>query len=619
MHFVVLAAIGGACSAIVSPENNATSSEPATFAPGVISTDDLEYSITFTPDCRTAYFSRRVGDWGSGENTDPSILESHWREGAWSPPAIAAFSGQYGDDDPFVTPDGQYLYFASNRPKTPNAEKADYDIWRVERLGDGWSLPERLPEPVNSNETEYSPVLGLSGAIYFASDRTGGLGQGDIYVAHREDAFSYALDSLSASINSPLGEWNVGVNAEETTLIFEASQRTTNLSSYGDLYVSRRDSVNHQWSKGVPLSKVNTAGSNLMPRFTPDETHLFYGNTDTLESRDANIKYINADTVLGHTKPAEYIAVANRSEHVISLINLETYEVASKVNSGKGPHEVVSVAGGWVTASYGVYNDISDVTKTPRQLKFKSDPSDGLVYYDLDTKTRTVFSLENCARPHGVTSSPDGSLIWATCEEEQAITEIDMLSGKELARWNTQANGSHIVIYDEHRNRLYVGNVGSGSVSIIDRETGATKIIETDDGAEGLAITPDGARLWVTNTQANSLSVIDLINDELVTTFRSHGRFPVKVGITPDGKETWVTQNNSRELTIFDTNAMNIVKTIPLASVPLGILIAPSGNKVFVSLPRLDRIDVFDTRTKERITSFSPGIEPDGMAWIVAD
>ena len=618
MHIFALAAVAGACGAIAPYEASITTSEPAIFALGTVSTDDLEYSITFAPDCRTIYFSRRAGDWGSNDNTEPAILESHRRDGEWTAPTIVPFSGEYGDDDPFVTADGRYLYFVSNRPKKPHAEKADYDIWRVQRLGDAWSTPERLPEPINSDGTEYSPVLGSSGAVYFASDRVGGLGQGDIYVGRPNDQSSYSIESLPAAINSPLGEWNVGVNAAETILIFEASQRAANISSYGDLYFSQRDSAKHSWSKGIPLPKVNTAGSNLMPRFSPDEAYLFYGNTDTLESRDANIKYIDAESVLGTAKPTEYIAIANRSEHVVSLVNPETYEVVTKIDSGKGPHEVVSVNGGWVTASYGVYNDVVNAMETPRRLTFKFDPSDGVVYYDLGTKQRNPFSLKDCARPHGVASSPDGARFWVTCEEERAVAEIDTLSGEELMRWPTKANGSHIVIYDEKRCRLYVGNVDSGSVSIIDRKTGDTKVIKTDDGAEGLALTPDGKKLWVTNAQANTISVIDLTNDEVEKTFKSDGRFPVKIGITPNGQEAWVTQNNSRELTVFDVNTLGMTKTIRLDSVPLGLLISRSGNRVFVTLPRLDRVDVFNAHTKERITSFSPGIEPDGMAWVAA-
>lgn len=607
-----------ACSMIAAPLQDNKPAPDAIFAPGIVSTDQLEYAITFTPDCKTVYFSRRTGDWGADNNSEPVLMESHWREGRWSPPVNVAFSGDYGADDPFVTADGRYLYFTSTRAKTPDGKKADYDIWRVERQGASWSAPERLPEPVNSSHTELSPFVTSSGALYFASDRPGGLGQGDIYVSKPDNAGGYDITPLPNSVNSPMGEWNVGLDANETMLIFEASHRPTNLSAYGDFYVSYRNG--EAWSKAVPLVKINTTGSNLFARFSPDNAYIFYGSSETLESRDVNIRYARMQNVMPAVGAVEFLAVANRSEHVISLVDSVTYNVVAKIPSGKGAHEVATIDRiGFVTASYGVYNDVSNKMKTPRRLKFKFEESDGVVSYNAKSKRQTSIPLKQCVRPHGVETAPDGTRFWVTCEEERAIAEINAATGDEIARWQTNQAGSHIVVYDANRDRLYVANVDAGSVSVIDRKVGTVKVIKTARGAEGLAITNDGAALWVANAQANSISVIDLEADRVVRTFRSGGRFPVKIRMAPNGKDVWVAHNNSRELSVYNVTTMEKTATIPLESAPLGLLISPSGDRVFVTLPRLDRIDVFDGVTRKQITSFSPGTEPDGMAWVFVE
>ena len=52
--------------------------EPTLFAPGVISTEEREYGITFTPDGREAYFTRR-------SRRGPSrIMVTRWEVGRWS-------------------------------------------------------------------------------------------------------------------------------------------------------------------------------------------------------------------------------------------------------------------------------------------------------------------------------------------------------------------------------------------------------------------------------------------------------------------------------------------------------------------------------------------------------
>ncbi|MBW1811306.1 MAG: PD40 domain-containing protein [Deltaproteobacteria bacterium] len=71
-----------------------------------------------------------------------------------------------------MTPDGQILYFASNRP----GGLGGVDLWRAQRDGNGWTSPENLPDPINSTADEKQAVISPDGLwIYFASDRNGGM------------------------------------------------------------------------------------------------------------------------------------------------------------------------------------------------------------------------------------------------------------------------------------------------------------------------------------------------------------------------------------------------------------------------------------------------------------
>src|SRR5689334_14820620 len=98
---------------------------PEIVAPGVISTGDFESHIEFTPDGHTAYFLRSLPNFAFW-----TIFESHLGNGQWSRPEIAPFSGHYNDADPFITRDGRFLFFMSNRPlnKADDRPKGDSDI-----------------------------------------------------------------------------------------------------------------------------------------------------------------------------------------------------------------------------------------------------------------------------------------------------------------------------------------------------------------------------------------------------------------------------------------------------------------------------------------------------------
>ena len=148
---------------------------PTLFGEGVISTGDMELNAAFTPDGRTIYFTKRTPRYQLWV-----IMFSHFRGGRWSAPQVASSSGQYGDFDPFISPDGSKLFFSSNRPVNGRA-KQDFDIWMVEREKDTWGSPINLGAPINAAGQEYYPSVTNDGTLYFSSTREGGWGSGDIY------------------------------------------------------------------------------------------------------------------------------------------------------------------------------------------------------------------------------------------------------------------------------------------------------------------------------------------------------------------------------------------------------------------------------------------------------
>ena len=144
----------------------ATKPQPQLLAPGVISTGDVEFGPALEPDGKTLYFCK-----GSpGMKRAMWILVSRLRDGAWTTPEIAPFSGRYTDIDPTLSPDGKKLFFASTRPlEGSGAEPKDFDIWVVEKTDRGWGEPRNLGAPVNSKGAESTTSVTADGTLYFAS------------------------------------------------------------------------------------------------------------------------------------------------------------------------------------------------------------------------------------------------------------------------------------------------------------------------------------------------------------------------------------------------------------------------------------------------------------------
>ncbi len=258
-----------------------------------ISTNSVEYSSSFSSSGTEIYFARSNNKWGTG-NMKSSIYYSVKKNGKWSIPEQTSFSGQFDDSGPHLNKDGNTLYFISKRPS--KGIQISADIWVVKKDGMGkWGVPFRLDAPLNSEAREYSPRTDDMGNLYFASDRPNGYGQGDLYMARIENEEFNEPINLGNVVNTEKGEWNLEINGNGDLLIFEASERKENVSSYGDLYISFK--LDNKWSIPQNIKELNTSGSDLYPHLTNDGNTLFFTSSNSLKSGDTNIYFTEFVTI----------------------------------------------------------------------------------------------------------------------------------------------------------------------------------------------------------------------------------------------------------------------------------------------------------------------------------
>ena len=259
---------------------------PEIFEPGKVSTKAVEYSFSLSERGNEAYFTRSAAPWGT-QNAKSTIYFTTFQKGQWAIPKIAPFSGKMNDSDPYLSTDGKTLYFISNRQPNDN-RVASADIWKVERASTGtWGAPVHLGDEINSDFNEYSPRTDAKGNLYFASDRPGGFGQGDLYVAYKKQSGWSPPVNLGPTINTAGGEWNLEISKDGNVLFFEASGRPQNASSFGDLYLSFK--LHGQWTSPQNLVSLNTSGSELAPEWREKTFTLYYASSDSLSGKTTHI------------------------------------------------------------------------------------------------------------------------------------------------------------------------------------------------------------------------------------------------------------------------------------------------------------------------------------------
>ena len=249
------------------------------FAPDVISLPGrIEFCLALSPDENEAFFAVRKGP-GQWE-----IHKTARKDGAWQPSVIAPFSGVHSDLEPTFSPDGRRLFFSSNRPLEGRADADGFNLWLVERQGNGWSPPRPLPGPINGPGDQWRASQARSGRLYYSSmglwncpfvdgnagqpvklfdpqspqgligghafvspdeeylltawmDGPGHCGGWDIYISFRDGQGNWSPSvNLGDAVNTPAGEDFPLVSPSGRDLYFFRHQKTEDGEESGDIF-----------------------------------------------------------------------------------------------------------------------------------------------------------------------------------------------------------------------------------------------------------------------------------------------------------------------------------------------------------------------------------------------
>jgi len=155
----------------------------------------------------------------------PTNPAATWTELNWQAPVkiSSPLNSEYDDTTPFLDPDGETLYFASNRP----GGYGETDIYSSQRLDNSWmrwSEPENLGFGVNSNFSEiYYGISPLRDFSYFVSYKYS-YGSGDIFRLRRTSENRAPVTLLSLDRREIVWE-SPTINAQRLAIIIKSPTR----------------------------------------------------------------------------------------------------------------------------------------------------------------------------------------------------------------------------------------------------------------------------------------------------------------------------------------------------------------------------------------------------------
>lgn len=167
-------------------------------AQGELNTESDEGIVSFSPDGQTMYLS--VARRSPNASTSVEIYTSRRSDASWSAPQKFEITADTisAVGHPAVSPDGRYLYFASDMPGGFGGK----DIWRINLLERSGSL-ENLGPQINTAGDEMFPYMRTDSLMYFSSDGHPGFGGLDLFTARLNSTGDrWSIENMGKPMNS---------------------------------------------------------------------------------------------------------------------------------------------------------------------------------------------------------------------------------------------------------------------------------------------------------------------------------------------------------------------------------------------------------------------------------
>lgn len=179
-----------------------------------------EGACGFSPDGREMYLTQCV--------TDPSspryakIMKADRADASWGKPSVVELSRDTLSSfaHPAVSPDGEWLYFASDMP----GGMGGLDLWRVRITGHGFGGVENLGSQINTAGDEAFPTFRPNGDLYFSSNGHPGLGGYDIFIARKGKDGKTTLSHPGYPLNSAGDDFGMTFEGAHNRGVFSSNR-----------------------------------------------------------------------------------------------------------------------------------------------------------------------------------------------------------------------------------------------------------------------------------------------------------------------------------------------------------------------------------------------------------
>ena len=246
---------------------------------GIINTDEDEGAPAISPNGDLMVFTRCRFD--KTKDMGASLFAARMSRGNWSEPVLLSLtSDSLVAAHPAFSPDGNTLYFTSNK----SGGYGGYDIWMATRDGSSFSKPVNLGKEINTPGDEMFPSVDWEGNLYFSSDYHPGMGGLDIFKASKDEDGKWTIENLKVPVNSSGDDFGMTfVHEENPRGLFSSNRKGSRSDDIYSFYLPPKiyritgeifDKETGQRVDGARVRVIATDGTNLRMRATDGKFQL---------------------------------------------------------------------------------------------------------------------------------------------------------------------------------------------------------------------------------------------------------------------------------------------------------------------------------------------------------
>lgn len=269
--------------------------------------------------------------------------------------------------------------------------------------------------------------------------------------------------------------------------------------------------------------------------------------------------------------------VSNESESILDVVDRNSGDILKKIALTDRPNNLaITQDGKRVLVSIRAQPGVIDVIDTTSLTRVKSIPVNGSVHNvfvtpdgrfvvsgSIENKSATVVDLQteqalwevkfdSAVRPMTFETNPDGST-------RRIFVQLSGLNGFAVVDFSKRVEVARIHLPKQPR--------GFG---IVEGRTGTP--------SHGIAVSPDGKSLWINSTFANAVFKYSLPDLQLIGHVplpevhplgqASTGSVPEWITFTPDSKTVYVSNSGAGSVSVIDATMLKNVALVPVGEVP---------------------------------------------------